>query len=349
MTEQFSIERKKSIGFLAGVVFLALIPLFVSSPYYLDLFIMVLVNAMLSMTFLMMVRTGLISLGIAAFWGVGSYVSVVIATTWGVSFWVAIILATLITGALALVLGFVLVRNAGITFVVLTVVVGMLFPVVVGSISALGGHHGITDIPPPSPIRIPGFPALEFTSKIPFFYLALFLLVVVVLVINAFYSAWTGRAWTAIGLNYRLAESLGIDVFRYRLLSFVTASAIAGMTGSFYAHYAAFVAPDSYGIFATINFQVYALLGGIGYPILGPVIGAAIMTFIPEMVRVTQTAGPIISGVLLIALVMFLPRGLLSLFAPRKTAHGEPHIMAKLTKMLASSRRTGRGGDKPEC
>lgn len=333
-------KRYRFIGAILALVIASLIPLAVHSPFYLDLFTTIAVNAILGMTFLLMLRTGLVSLGVAAFWGIGAYASVVLAMKLHLSFWLSMPLAALITAAIALILSYPLIRSPGFTFAILTAVIGMLFGVAIGNIEYLGGHSGIPDIPHPGPIAVPFLPRIEFVSAAQYFYLALFLLVVVVLICTAFYSAWTGRAWTAIGLNYRLAESLGVDVFRHKVMAFVLASGIDGLVGSFCAHYQGFVAPDSYGMFSTIYIQVYAVLGGIDHPILGPVIGAGLMTFFPELMRGAAQVAPIFTGLLLVLLIMFLPKGLLNLFDWRR-AVGE-----RLRKAPASSLSTANGERK---
>jgi branched-chain amino acid transport system permease protein len=306
-------RQAKLVGVIAAFIFFASIPLWVHSPYRLDLIIIMIMNAVLAMTFLILLRTGLISMAIAAFWGAGAYASALLATKLGLSFWISLPAAAIVTGLIALILGFPLLKNAGFTFVILTSVIAMLFGVAVGNISAIGGYNGISDIPRPDTIHIPFLPAIEFVSKVQFFYLILFLAVVSILIIRAFYSAWTGRAWTAIGLNSRLAQSIGVDIFRYKLMGFVVAGAIAGLMGSFYAHYESFVQPDTFGMFSTIYLQIYAILGGIGYAIAGPIFGSVIMTFFPELIRVSREFGPIFLGILVILMILFLPHGLLSL------------------------------------
>ena len=174
---------------------------------------------------------------------------------------------------------------------------------------------GIVGISHPEPIPIPFLGAITFTSisKLPFYYLILFLVLLTVLVLTAFYTSWAGRAWRAIGLSAHLAESLGVNLFNYRLIAFVIAGAVAGLMGSFYAHYYGALVPGSFGPFKTIYLHVYAILGGISFPILGPVIGSLIMTFVPEFLRITEGVEPILTGILIILLVMFLPNGLLGL------------------------------------
>ena len=144
--------------------------------------------------------------------------------------------------------------------------------------------------------------------------------VIVVFVLRAFYSAWTGRAWTAIALNPRLAESVGVNVFRFRLLSFVTGSALVGLIGSFYAHYTGFLSPNTFGIWENINLQIFAILGGLGYPIAGPLLGSAVMTLLTESMRSVKTIAPAAQGAILVLLILFLPTGLLGLLQMRNSA-----------------------------
>lgn len=336
MSKQIIMRHKSLFGLIGAVVIFAFIPLFVHSPYYLDLLIIMVVNAILAIAFIMMLRTGLINLGIAAFWGVGAYASTVLVMKLHLSFWLSLPASALIAGALAAGIGWLIIKrgSAGFTFIILSAVIGMLFTVVVGNISYLGGFNGITNIPPPNPIRIPFLPVIEFVSKVPYFYLVLVLFAVVVLISNAFYSAWTGRAWRAIGLNPQLAESVGIDTVRYKLLAFVVSSGIAGLVGSFYAHYEGFVIPNTFAMWVNIYIQIYAILGGLGYAIWGPVVGSAVMTFFPESIRMTGEVSYIFTGALLILLIMFLPGGLLGLLE-RRTAIVER--VTKIVKAIASS------------
>jgi branched-chain amino acid transport system permease protein len=274
----------------------------------------VMINAALAMTFVMMLRTGLISLCIAAFWGIGAYASAMLVMRGHLSFWLALPLSVLITAAFAYVIGLIIIRNAGFTFIILTTVIAMLFVVVVGNIAWLGGYNGIPGITPPNPIHFGSLGSIVFDNKVDFYYLALILFAIIVLLVNAFYASWAGRAWKAIGLNPRLAQSMGVNVFRYRLLSFVVACAIAGLVGSFYAHYQTFIIPTAFNLFPkTIYIQVYAVLGGVGYATLGPLVGAALLTFFPEFVSVTEELSIIIVGTMVVLVVIFLPRGLLSL------------------------------------
>jgi branched-chain amino acid transport system permease protein len=292
-----------------------LIPLFIKSPYEIDLIIVIFIHAVIAMTFIMLVRTGMINLGIMAFMGIGAYTSAVLVTKLGLSFWLSLSVSTLITALIALIVGYILIGSgsSGFGFVILSSVIGMLFSVAVGNISYLGGYAGISNISPPSPIQLPFLPAITFSvvNKVPFYYLAWFLLVIIVIIIKAFYSSWIGRAWAAIGLNPQLAGSIGINIFRYKMLVFMVASAIAGVMGCYYAHYISFVSPNLYDMWSNIYIQMYAILGGMGYAVLGPLIGAGVMTLLPELLRKAVEIAPVIYGVILVILILFLPSGIL--------------------------------------
>jgi branched-chain amino acid transport system permease protein len=294
------------------------------------------VNAMLAMTFILMFRTGLISLAIAAFWGLGAYASTLLVMRVGLSFWLALPASTIIVSIIALGIGYVFVRSAGFSFLIQTTVIGMLVPVALGNIPAIGGYEGIAQIPPPDMITIPFLAPIEFISKTPYYYLMLFLLLLESLAFSALYAASTGRALMSIGLHPRLAESLGVNIFRYRLMTFVVASAVAALVGSFYAPYMVYISPTTFDVFKSIYVHIYAILGGVAFAILGPLVGSLIMTFVPEILRITKEIEPMVTGLLLILLIIFLPKGLLSLFALRGKAAYPSENIARIGRAIKS-------------
>lgn len=333
---QINLRSSKFIGLVILAVILILVPVIVSSPYYIHILIMVGINTVLAMTFILLYRTGLITIAIAAFWGIGAYASALLATRLGLSFWLALPASTIITGIIAFLIGYLLVRKGGIAFVMESLVVAFVIQLVFSTFDVFGGHVGIYKIPRPDAIPLPFLAPIAFTSKVPYYYLMLFLVLLVVLAFSAFYAAWTGRAWRAIGLSPRLAESLGVNLFRYRLLAFVIASAAAGLMGSFFAHYYGSIVPSTFGPFKTIYVHVYAILGGVGFAISGPVIGSFIMTIVPEILRIAKEVEPIFTGLLVILLVMFLPNGLMGLLGWRRPPPPATSI-ARATKWIRAS------------
>jgi branched-chain amino acid transport system permease protein len=314
MVRRLVVGHYRAILVAVLLVVVGLVPLATQSPYYLDVFIRVIINALLGMCFILVLRTGLVNLSVAAFWGIGAYVSAVLVMKLGVSFWAALPATAMITGVIGLVVGSVIISSGWLGFIVLTAVLGMLFSVTVGSIGYLGAYSGLNNIPAPDSIKLPGIPAIVFHSKIPYFYLAVILAIVVILVCKACYSSSVGRAWRAVRSNTRLAKSLGIDVFRYRLAAFVVCCVLLGLIGSFYAHYTRYISPDTYPMSASIKVQMYAVLGGFGYSVAGPLVGAFLMTLVPELMQGAREYANLFIGAIIILLMLFLPGGLLSLW-----------------------------------
>jgi len=294
--------------FIALGIILLLLPLIIKSPYQMHLIIMLCINIVLGMSFAMLFSTGLITIGAAAFWAVGAYASALLVMNLDLSFWLALPLASIITGMIGLVLGSIIVRAPGVAFVVQTMVINMIVVQALGQIGFLGGWGGILGIPRPNPIA-----SIKFVSKTHYYYLILFLLLLTVAVFYGLYSSRIGRAWRSIRLNPRLAQTLGIDLFRYRLLAFIIASMSAGLVGSFYAHYFGTIEPGTFSVFKSIYIQIYGILGGLNFYLMGPIIGALIMTLVPEFLRIGKEIEPILTGGILILLVIFLPGGILSL------------------------------------
>lgn len=309
---------------IAAFLFLVvgmLIPVWVSSPYYLGIFVNILVYAVLSVAFTMTFRTGLVHIGLTAFWGLGAYVTGVATTRWHFTFWESVPVAIIITALVGLGLGYILIGRGrgGFNFVILSSVIGMLFPIVIGSVGYMGGYTGISNIPAPEKIHLGGL-VIDFGTARGFYYLAAIIFVVVVLVCGGFYRSWTGRAWKSIGMNPRLAESFGVDVFHYRLLAIVVGSALSGLIGSFYASYITFVLPAQFGMWQNVYIQAYAVLGGIGFAVLGPLFGAAVMTVVPQLVQFSNLVAPLFVGVVLILLILFFPEGLLGIVTHKEWA-----------------------------
>jgi branched-chain amino acid transport system permease protein len=300
-----------TIGILLLIVIL--IPVFIQSPYIIHLLIMMGLNIILALTFLMLLNTGLLSLGAATWYCVGAYTSTLLVMNLGMNFWLAILISALFSGIVALLFGSIMVKMAGMIFAILTMVVNTIISLVVAKIPFCGGWGGILCIPPPDPITIPFLPPIEFTTKMPFYYLLVAILLLTCIVFYGLYNSRIGRNWIAIKQTPALAESVGINLYRYRLLAYVIAAIFCGLAGSFYAHYFQSIAPDSFGVFKSVYVQLYAVLGGIEYLILGPILGSVVWTIIPTVLSDFKEYVPLISGFILIILVIYFRGGLMSL------------------------------------
>lgn len=315
MLLKFSRGRVKQIGLYLLAIILIGVPLTgVIKQYHLHLLIMAGVNMILAMSFLLLIAVGRITIGAAAFWGIGAYASALLVTNLSISYWLALPITAIITGIIALLVGAIILRTPGMAFVVLTMVVNMVFVETVGHIEFLGGWVGLIDIPRPNPIYFPFLGTLKFVGKLPYYYLMLFFLILTIMSSYALYQSRIGRAWKAIKLNERLAQTLGINVWKYRLLAFIISSIFAGVIGSFFAHYFQTLEPKQFTVFKSVYIQIYGILGGLNFYITGAAVGSLIMTFIPEFLRTFAEYEPIFTGILLIALVVFFPGGVMSLF-----------------------------------
>lgn len=330
----------KLLAIAVIVAILIALPLIIENNYVKHLLVMACLGAMLAMTFSMLYSTGLITLGAAAFYSVGAYLSTLFVMNAGLSFWLSLPLTVIATAVLALGFGAVFVRNAGVAFVIITLIFVQVVVLAAGQVEFLGGWGGIIGIPAPNPIG-----PLEFTTKTAFYYLVLAALLLTALAFYALYSSRIGRAWRAIKLSPNLAGTLGINPYRYRLLAFTIAGAAAALAGAVYAHYAQSISPGTFGGWLSIYVQLYAVLGGLEFYILGPIVGALIMTFVPEYLRIVKEIEPIITGALLLVIILFFPGGLLGSIRGASSSGnaGQPGWADRL-KSIFPGKKQGKAG-----
>lgn len=330
-------NRYKWIAIAVVLIALMALPLCIENNYIKHLLIMACIGTILGMTFSMLYSSGLITLGAAAFYAVGAYTSTVLVMNAGLSFWAAIPLTLIIAAVLALGFGAVFVRNAGVAFVIITLIFVQVVVLAAAQADFLGGWGGIIGIPRPNPLG-----NVSFATKTEFYYLVLAMLLLTVLVFNALYSSRIGRAWRAIKLSPNLAGTLGINPYRYRLLAFVIGSTAAALAGCFYAHYSQSITPGAFGGWLSIYVQLYAVLGGLEFYILGPAIGALVMTFVPEYLRVVKEWEPIITGVLLLVVILFFPGGILgTIKGPRALNMNNLQSLLKRLKARLPQNKSG--------
>jgi branched-chain amino acid transport system permease protein len=326
------------------VALLLVLPLMIRAVYHQHVLITVVMNALLAMTFILTLRTGLINVSMAGFWGIGAYATALLETKADISFWLALPISTVGTLILAVLLGLVVVRFSGFGFVILTLVIASIVPVFFGTFAYFGRYVGIINIPRPDAIPLPGGGHIEFVTKLPYYYLLLCIAFVCVLVLRAFYVSTFGRAWRAIGLSSQLAQSVAINPFRYRLVAWTLGSTIAGAVGSFYAAYSQSVVPGTFGPFKSIYIQIYGILGGMGFVLMGPIVGALLLTLIPELLRFLKGNEPIFTGALIILIVIFLPQGLLGLGASLRESPTISGLFGRMFPGKAKRRQGDREG-----
>jgi branched-chain amino acid transport system permease protein len=246
-------------------------------------------------------------LGHAAFVAAGAYISALAALSFKLPPIFGIVLAGLVTGLAAVLLGKILLRLRGVYFVLVTFLAGQVFTLVVLNWeSVTHGANGLIGIPA---ISIFGFP---LSTRLRFYYFALAAFVLVVTFVWALMRSQYGRAFRSIAENIRLAESSGIDVSHYQVVAFALGSGIAGAAGAAMVHYVRFLSPDIFTFHDSVAYITMLVVGG-RHSMIGGVLGALFLTPLPELLRGFVGAQHIIYGAILLAVLMFIPNGLVSI------------------------------------
>ena len=300
-----------------GVVVAAL-PLAVSSRYLLGVLVFVALNGLGAIGLsLVMGFAGQVSLGQAAFFAIGAYVSGVLTVTYGVNGWLALALAVVAGALTALAVGMPIFRLSGLLLAMATLGFGIIvYYVLVNSAAITGGPSGLGGIPP---LAIAGF---RFDTDARMLWLAWGALLAVLGLAGNLVDSRIGRALRAVHGSEEAAAAVGIDTARLKLGVFALAGAITALAGSLYAHYLTFINPSPFGFAYSVELVVMVVLGGAA-SLGGAVLGAATVVLLVEALRaalplVTVGHGAAeyeiaVFGLLLMAVMIFLPAGLTGL------------------------------------
>lgn len=322
-------SRLDRVGLVGVVLAVALAPAVVTSGYHLSVGVFVGLHAIVTVGLCVLAGyAGQISLGQAAFYGIGAYTSGLLTTRLGVDPWLAMVAAMAFTALVAYVFGIPILRLHGHYLAMATLAFGIIVYLVFVELKHLtGGPSGLGGIPR---LAVGGF---VFDSDRKFFYLTWgVLLGVVVLSLNLVHSR-VGRALRAIHGSEVAAETLGIDAARFKLQVFTLSAVYASLAGSLYAHYVTFVSPPTFGFIASVEFVVMAAVGGLA-SVWGAPLGALAVTLLTETIRdvmprlLAHASGEhevIAYGVLLVVIMIFMPRGLAAgLRIPRRARAAAP-------------------------
>jgi len=309
---------RKLVACIVFLVILVLLPIFLKSPYELHLLITIMTTSIAALGFRLVYNTGKTSMAQGSFVAIGAYTSALMVIRLGLSFWLTLPLAGLVAAAIGGIIGYPALKLRGAYFTILTFgLAEAIHLALLNGGNFTGGVMGITEIPSPV-IVLPGQASIEFISKVPFYYLALALLVLTLVVMYRLDHSRLGRIFGAIHDNDRLAESLGINLGMYTTLAFTIACFFSGLAGAFLAHYVGVITPSSYGLWQGVYYLIYVIVGGAGN-IFGPIIGTAGLTYLSRFLIAFGRYQLIIYGAILIVFMMFLPNGLLSLLGRRPT------------------------------
>jgi branched-chain amino acid transport system permease protein len=284
---------------------LVLFPLVVKSEYLLNVAVLAGIYVILTLGLnITNGWTGLMSFGYAAFYGIGAYTAGILATRHAVPFWLTFPLAGIVAGLFGVAIALPTLRLKGIFLALITIgFQEIVFLVTLNWTSLTRGPMGIPGIPPPS---IGGY---GFTGNRDYFYLILALNVFILFIVSRVMDSRVGRAFIAIREDEVAAQSVGIPIFRTKILSFVISTVMAGVAGAFFAHHARFVSADSFRLDETFVILTMLIVGGMG-TLIGPVIGAVFLVILPEVSRFMVHFREIVYGAILILVILFRPEGI---------------------------------------
>ncbi len=289
-------------GHVFGVLaagFLALVPLAVD-PYLLHIIILILMSAVMALSWDLLVRTGQLSLAHAGFFGLGAYASALACNLLGASWWVSFLAAGLVGGAAALGLGIITLRLHGMYFAIATLAFAEVLRTVALQAKFTGGAVGVT------------LPAIFGGNRLAAYYLVAAIFVLCLVVSLGLQKSRWGLAFQAIRARQAVAEVLGIDTVKTKLAAFVISSVFPSLVGAFYIHYVTYIIPyEAFSLNTSVSALVMSVFGGI-YSTAGPVIGAVVLKILEEYLKSAIVYGyTVIYGLILALVILFMPNGLL--------------------------------------
>ncbi len=294
------------------IIFALTIPLYVTSRFILHILIMCCIWAMAATSMnLIMGYTGQVNLAHGAFFGIGAYSAGLLILKLGINFWPALILACAITVFLGFLIGLPALRTKGSYFAIGTMCFNVIVTVIIDSWEGLTeGARGLLGIPRPAPIPLPFGKEITFTSIVANYYLILVSLLLTMLVIYRIVHSMLGRSFIAVRGHEELAESLGMSAMRAKLLSFLISTFFAAWAGVLYAAYIGFLSPEISDYHVTFELLTFCMIGGLG-TMVGPLIGAFILTIISELLHGIAVPRLVAYGFLLVIIMIFLRGGIM--------------------------------------
>jgi branched-chain amino acid transport system permease protein len=289
------------------------VPLFTAHLYVLHILILIGINIILASSLRFIATSGQLSLAHAGMVSIGAYTSTLLVMKLGFSFWMALPLAGLAAMSIAFLVGLPFVRLKGIYFTMVTLFLTEFIRLIAEQWRSLtGGSSGIIAIPRPNALIIPGLLNISFASKVDFYYLALIMVLVTLLILYAIEFSRIGITFLSIQQSDSLAESTGINSSGFRVLAFSIGCFFAGIGGAFYSHYLSAINPNSFGFLLSIYVFIYMVVGGI-QRFSGPIIGAIILTFVREFASGVREYEPFVFAGILLLIIFFLRGGVASL------------------------------------
>jgi branched-chain amino acid transport system permease protein len=260
---------------------------------------------------------GRINIGQGAYALMGGYVSAVLMTQYGVSFWLTLPLAGLFCAAVSVLIGLPILRLRGVYFAMVTLVLTEVARLTALALPITNGAKGITSIPLPGELSvfgltiIPDFATLE-NPKLAFYLMAALLMVLTYLVLWRIVNSRLGHLCRSLQQNEELSASIGVNTSMLRVLAYAISSFFGGLAGAIFVAISQSIYPSSFVVQDSVNFMLYCFLGGLSY-VFGPMLGTLLLYFGWDLLSIAREYQLLIYSGALIALMLVLPNGVLSL------------------------------------
>ena len=297
---------KKKWVYLVAAVLLIIIPFDWFLGKYNTLLIFIGLNTMVTVGLcLLMGYTGQVSLGQAAYYGIGAYFSAILSKTYGVDPWLAMLIAATVTGTFAYSIGYLIFRLKGNYLAMATLGIGIIIWILFRQLSQFtGGPDGMSGIPY---LSIGGF---VFDTTFKRYYLVWAFTIALLLISQNIIRSRTGRALRSIHGNEDAAESIGINIAQFKVKIFVLSAVFASLAGSLFVHHLRFVSPQQFNFLASVKLVVMAVIGGLA-SIWGAIFGAATTNILSDEILLNFGELDImIYGLILMLVMIFMPQGL---------------------------------------
>ena len=297
-------QELMKIFVFAAAVFTA--PVLFKGGYIVNVLVFVGIYTILAVALnLLLGLAGQISLGQAAFFGLGAYISGVLTATYAANPWLAMVIAAIAVGIIAFVIGFPILKLKGHYLAMATLGMGIIVYIIFNeTVDITGGPSGLPGIPNFSVCGI------IFNTDIKNYYLVWSFAIVTILLSVNLSASRIGRALRAIHDSEVAARILGVNVRLLKVQIFTISGIFSALAGSLYAHTVQFISPASFGFNVSIELLTMVIIGGLG-SIYGSFLGAAILTLLPELFRTFQDYDIVVYGIVLIVMTMFMPGGLI--------------------------------------
>jgi branched-chain amino acid transport system permease protein len=303
----FARRHRTGLSVIALSVVLVPVPFVLANPWQLGILNLVAVNAVVVLGLNLFIGyAGQISLGHAAFFGLGAYSSAILTTAWGWPSFLALPVTAIGVALTALVVGVPTLRLSGHYLAMAT----LGFNIVVHHVlvhwdQVTGGPSGLTGIPSF------GIPGVTLRGETQHYYLLWAAAMVALTLSVNFVRSGLGRGLAALAEDEVAAAAMGVDVRRGKIAVFTISAVFASVGGSLFAHYMGTITPDTFGIFASIDFVIMVVIGGVG-SLWGSLAGAAFVTILPHLLGPLEDYKEILHGLIVVVVLLVLPRGLLA-------------------------------------